>query len=174
MGSGGSWLGSDGYILEYSSSVFSRLFAAAGCPATCWCQVVENGVVTCPFANTGDLTAHTSLALSRLLFLHFPAFLLTSPLCAADPQDEEMYVAVGKTKTGLTKWRCTRGSSKNEAANLVIERSLHTTAKLTELTAGGGCQGRVLSALSVKGACVEHAGVVSGWPSPWLAGWLLC
>jgi len=48
-----------------------------------------------------------------------------------------MYVEVGKTKSGLTLWRCTRGSGKNEAANLVAERSLHTTAKMNELTATG-------------------------------------
>ncbi len=56
---------------------------------------------------------------------------------SADPPGVDMYVKVGKTKGGLTLWRCIRGSSKNEAANLVIERSLHTTAKMTQLTATG-------------------------------------
>eukprot|EP00775_Hariotina_reticulata_P012129 gene12129-12267_t len=55
----------------------------------------------------------------------------------SDPPGVEMYVEVGKTKSGLTLWRCTRGSAKNEAANLVAERSLHTTAKMNELTATG-------------------------------------
>jgi hypothetical protein len=55
-----------------------------------------------------------------------------------------MYVEVGKNKGGLTLWRCQRGSSKNEAANLVIERSLHTTAKMTQLTATGQLQQRRL------------------------------
>jgi len=58
----------------------------------------------------------------------------------ADPPGVEMYVKIGKTKAGLTLWRCKRGSSKNEAANLVIERSLHTTAKMTQLTATGWLQ----------------------------------
>jgi hypothetical protein len=48
-----------------------------------------------------------------------------------------MYVEVGKTKGGLTLWRCKRGSSKNEAANLVIERSMHTTARMLQITATG-------------------------------------
>jgi hypothetical protein len=46
-------------------------------------------------------------------------------------------VEVGKTKGGLTLWRCKRGSSKNEAANLVIERSMHTTARMLQITATG-------------------------------------
>lgn len=48
-----------------------------------------------------------------------------------------MYVEIGKAKSGLTLWRCTRGSSKNEAANLVLERSMHTTGKMTLVTATG-------------------------------------
>ncbi len=48
-----------------------------------------------------------------------------------------MYVEVGRTKQGLTTWRSTRGSSKNEAANLVIDRSLHTTSRMNEVTALG-------------------------------------
>jgi hypothetical protein len=56
---------------------------------------------------------------------------------SADPPGVDMYVELKKTKAGLTAWRCKRGSSKNEAANLVIERSLHTTAKMTQLTATG-------------------------------------
>ncbi len=59
-----------------------------------------------------------------------------------DPPGAEMYVEVGKTKSGLTLWRCKRISSKDEAANLVMERSLHTTAKMNELTATGQSQGR--------------------------------
>jgi hypothetical protein len=50
-----------------------------------------------------------------------------------------MYVAAGKTKGAnpMTLWRCKRGSNKNEAANLVVERSLHTTTKMSLLTATG-------------------------------------
>jgi hypothetical protein len=48
-----------------------------------------------------------------------------------------MYVYLGKNKAGLRLWRCKRGSSKNEAANLVIERSMNTTAKMKQLTATG-------------------------------------
>lgn len=55
----------------------------------------------------------------------------------ADAAGGNMYVEVGKTKQGLTTWRSTRGSSKNEAANLVIERSLHTTGRMNEMTAVG-------------------------------------
>lgn len=49
-----------------------------------------------------------------------------------------MYLRVGTTKEGLALWRCIRGSSKNEAVNLVAERSLQTTAKFTERTGLGG------------------------------------
>lgn len=57
-----------------------------------------------------------------------------------DPEGVDMYVEVGRTKQGLTTWRSTRGSSKNEAANLVIERSLHTTGRMNEITALGELQ----------------------------------
>jgi hypothetical protein len=54
-----------------------------------------------------------------------------------DPPGQQMYIEIGKTKRGLTKWRSTRGSSKNEAANLVLEHSMHTTAPMNEDTAAG-------------------------------------
>ncbi len=47
----------------------------------------------------------------------------------------EMYVKIGTSKDGLTLWRCTRGSSKNESVNLVAENSLRTTGKMRERVA---------------------------------------
>lgn len=47
----------------------------------------------------------------------------------------EMYIKIGTTKDGLTLWRSTRGSSKNESVNLVAEHSLHTTGKMRERVA---------------------------------------
>ena len=46
-----------------------------------------------------------------------------------------MYIKIGTTSQGLTMWRSTRGSSKNESANLVAEGSLHTTGKMRERVA---------------------------------------
>lgn len=43
-----------------------------------------------------------------------------------------MYLPMGTTSKGLQKWRSIRGSSKNETANLVAERSLHTTGRMKE------------------------------------------
>jgi hypothetical protein len=48
-----------------------------------------------------------------------------------------MYLRVGTSKEGLALWRSIRGSSKNEAVNLVIEKSLQTTAPMQEDTALG-------------------------------------
>jgi hypothetical protein len=53
-----------------------------------------------------------------------------------------MYVKIGTTKDGLTLWRSTRGSSKNESVNLVAEHSLHTTGKMRERLATALLGGR--------------------------------
>jgi hypothetical protein len=46
----------------------------------------------------------------------------------------DMYIKIG-TSQGLALYRSTRGSSKNESANLVAEHSLHTTGKTREKVA---------------------------------------
>jgi hypothetical protein len=49
-----------------------------------------------------------------------------------------MYKLIGYNKAGHALYRSTRGSNKNEAINLVLERSMHTTGKFKE-TAMGEC-----------------------------------
>lgn len=62
-------------------------------------------------------------------------------LCCADPPGMDLYTPMGVSKDNLTYWRCARGSSKNEAVNLILERSLHTTGKMKEETAMGAITG---------------------------------
>lgn len=50
-----------------------------------------------------------------------------------------MYKLVGLDAAGNEQWRSTRGSNKNEAVNLLLERSMHTTGKFKEVTAMGEC-----------------------------------
>lgn len=61
--------------------------------------------------------------------------------CCADPPGMDMYELVGVSKEGAKLWRSKRGSSKNEAFNLNIERSMHTTGKMKEETAMGAHAG---------------------------------
>jgi hypothetical protein len=50
-----------------------------------------------------------------------------------------MYKLIGFNKTGQKLWRTIRGSNKNEAVNLLLERSMHTTGRFKEVTAMGKC-----------------------------------
>ena len=71
---------------------------------------------------------------------HFFLLVTPSPTTTVDPPDMEMYVRVGTSSDGLAYWRCVRGSSKNEAINLVVERGMHTTGQMEEDTGLSKCR----------------------------------
>ena len=84
-------------------------------------------------------------------------------LATADPPGMVMYVKIGTNSKGLTLWQSTRGSSKNEAANLVLERSMHTTGKMKQVTATGWLSGLwgqgALGTLPGKHMCCMRTGM---------------